>query len=164
MFHGRISLKSVLLLLLVNFVRGVQVGIDVYIPHRKYQVKPPSPPWFSAACAAAIVHRNHPFSLYQQNKSSGSKVKLRQASNHCKRDLEAAKLAYATKTKESITSHKLGSQDFWQIPNSVLNKGKSAIPPLFNHPEVLFSASYEAKLFAKIITLITLILMTQVSL
>ena len=36
----------------------VQVGIDVYIPHRKYQVRPLSSPWFSAACAAAIVHRN----------------------------------------------------------------------------------------------------------
>ena len=27
----------------------VQVGIDVYIPHRKYQVKSHSSPWFSAA-------------------------------------------------------------------------------------------------------------------
>ena len=35
-----ISLKLVLLLLLVNFVRGFRVGIDVYFPHRKYQVKP----------------------------------------------------------------------------------------------------------------------------
>ena len=52
----------------------VQVGIDVYIPHRKYQVKPHSSPWFSAACAAVIVHRNHFFHLYQQNKSSESKV------------------------------------------------------------------------------------------
>ena len=33
--------------------------------------------------------------------------------------------------------------------NSVLNKGKSAIPPLFNEPEVLSSASDKAKLFAK---------------
>ena len=63
--------------------------------------------------------------------------------------LEAAKLAYATKTKESITSQKLGSRDFWRISNSVLNKGKSAIPPLFNGPEVLSSASEKAKLFAK---------------
>ena len=39
----------------------VQVGIDVNIPHRKYQVNPHSSPWFSAACAAAIVHRNHFF-------------------------------------------------------------------------------------------------------
>ena len=50
-----------------EFCGWVQVGIDVYIPHRKYQVKPHSSPWFSAACAAAIVHRNHFFCLYQQN-------------------------------------------------------------------------------------------------
>ena len=55
------------------------------------------------ACAAALVHRNHLFCLYQQNKSSESKVQFRQASNHCKRILETAKLAYA----------KLGSWDFW---------------------------------------------------
>ena len=48
-------------------------------------------------------------------------------------------LAYAT--KESITSQKRGSRDFWRIANSVLNKGKFAIPPLFNGPEVLSSAS-----------------------
>ena len=87
--------------------------------------------------------------LYQREKSSDSKVKFRHASNCCKRDLEAAKLAYANKTKESITSQKLGSRDFWWIANSVLNIGKSAIPPLFNGPEVLSSASDEAKLFAE---------------
>ena len=48
-----------------EFCEWVQVGTDVYIPHRKYQVKPHSSPWFSAACAAAIVHRNHFFRLYQ---------------------------------------------------------------------------------------------------
>ena len=132
-----------------EFCEWVQVGIDVYIPHRKYQVKPHSSPWFSAACAAAIVHRNHFFHLYQQNKSSESKVKFRQASNRCKSVLESAKLAYATKTKDSITSQKLGSLDFWRIANSVLNKAKSATPPLFNGPEVLSSASDKAKLFAK---------------
>ena len=51
--------------------------------------------------------------------------------------------------QESITSQKLGSRDFWRIANSVLNKGKSAIPPLFNGPEVLSSASDKAKLFAE---------------
>ena len=132
-----------------EFCEWIQVGIDVYIPHRKYQVKSHSSPWFSAACAAAIVHRNHFFCLYQREKSSDSKAKFRQASNHCKRVLEAAKLAYANKTKESITSLKLGSHDFWRIANSVLNKGKSAIPPLFNGPEVLSSASDKAKLFAE---------------
>ena len=127
----------------------VQVGIDVYIPHRKYKVKPHSSPWFPAACAAAIVHRNHFFHLYQREKSFDSKVKFTQASNHCKRVLEAAKLAYANKTKESITSQKLGSCDFWRIANSVLNKGKFAVPPLFNRLEMLSSASDKAKLFAE---------------
>ena len=79
MVHGRISLNSVLLLMLVNFVEWFQVGIDVYIHHHKYQVKPHSSPWFSAACAAVIVCRNHFFHLYQQNKSSKSKVKFREA-------------------------------------------------------------------------------------
>ena len=131
-----------------EFCQWVQVGIDVYIPHRKYQVKPHSSPWFSAVCAAAIAHRNHFFRLHQREKSSDSKVKFRQASNRCKRVLEAAKLAYANKTKEYITSQKLGSRDFWRIANSVLNKGKSAIPTLFNGPEVS-SASDKAELFAE---------------
>ena len=73
----------------------------VYIPHGKYQVKSHLSAWFSAACAAVIVQRNHFFHMYQKDKSTDSKVKFRQASNHCKRVLEAAKLAYANKTKES---------------------------------------------------------------
>ena len=133
-----------------EFCEWIQVGIDVYIPHRKYQIKSHSSPWFSAACAAAIVHRNHLSCLYQREKSSDSKVKFRQTSNRYKRVLEAAKLAYANKIKESIASQKLGSRDFWRIANIVLNKGKFAIPPLFNGPEVLSSAfDDEAKLFAE---------------
>ena len=85
--------------------------------------------------------------MYQKDKSSDSKVKFRQASNRCKRVLEAAKLAYTNKTKESITSQKLDSHDFWQIDNSDLSK--SAITPLFNDPEVLSSASDKAKFFAE---------------
>ena len=51
-----------------EFCEWVQVGIDVYIPHRKYQVKLHSSTCFSGACSAAIVHRNQFFRLYQQNK------------------------------------------------------------------------------------------------
>ena len=91
-----------------EFCKWVLAGIEVYISHH-CQLKPHLSVWFSAACAAAIVHRNHFFCLYQQNKSSESKVKFRQASNHCKRVLEATKLVYANKTKESITSQKLAS-------------------------------------------------------
>ena len=132
-----------------EFCEWVQVVLKVYISHRKYQVKPHSSPWFSAACADPIVYRNHFFCLYKQNKTSESKGKFRQASNRCKRVLEASKLAYANKTKDSITSQKLGSQDFWRIANSVLSKGKSPIPPLFNSPDVLFSTSYKATCFSK---------------
>ena len=123
------------------------VGIDVYNPHRKYQVKPHSSAWFSASCAAAIIQRNHFFRLYQKDESSDFKVKFRQASNRCKRVIEAAKPAYANETKESNTFQKFGSRDFWRIANGVLNKVKSAIPPLFNVPEVLSSVSDKAKLF-----------------
>ena len=87
--------------------------------------------------------------MNQRKKSSDSKVKFRQASNHCKRVLEAAKPTYPNKTKESSTSQKLGSSDFWRIANSVLNKGKWAILPLFNRREVLSSASDKVKLFAE---------------
>ena len=56
--------------------------------------------WFSTACAAVTVHKNPIFFLYQQNKSSESKVKLRQAGNRYRRVFEATKLAYAEKTKQ----------------------------------------------------------------
>ena len=44
-----------------EFCKWVQVGINVYIPYRKYQVKPYSSSWFSAACTPAVVHRNYFF-------------------------------------------------------------------------------------------------------
>ena len=61
-----------------EFCEWVQVGIGVYIKNileniiqnvenislRKCRVKSHSSPWFSAACAAAIVYRNHFFRLY----------------------------------------------------------------------------------------------------
>ena len=55
-----------------------------------------------------------------------------------------------TKTRAySIASQRLGSRDFWRIANSVLCKSKSAIPPLFNRPEMVCPASDKAKLFPK---------------
>ena len=46
-----------------EFCKWVHVGTDVFIPHRKYRVKPHTSPWFSAASANVIVHKNHFFSL-----------------------------------------------------------------------------------------------------
>ena len=74
---------------------------------------------------------------------------FRQASDRYKRVFEAATHAYANEVKETFTSQKFGSCSFWRIPNSVLNKDKSAIPPLLNGLHVLSSASDKAKLFAR---------------
>ena len=41
-------------------------------------------------------------------------------------------------------------REFWQIANGVLNKGKSAIPPLFSGMEMLSPTSDKVKLFGKI--------------
>ena len=71
MFYGRISLSLVLLLLLMNFVSGFRLEL-IFIYPSKYQVKSHSSPWFSAACAAAIVHRYHFFRLDLKDKSSDS--------------------------------------------------------------------------------------------
>ena len=132
-----------------EFCEWLQVGSDVYIPYCKYQVKPHSSPWFLAAFVAAIVHRNHFFCFYQWNKSSECKLKFRQVSNCYKSVLETAIRAYVNETKESTTPQKHGSLDFWWIANSVLNRRKSAVHPVFNSLEVLFSGSDKAKWFAK---------------
>ena len=79
MLPGRISLNTLVLLLLANFVIRFRLKLfDLYIPHCKYQVKSHSSLWFSVACAATIVHRNLLFHLYRHNKSSESKVKFKQ--------------------------------------------------------------------------------------
>ena len=69
-----------------------------------------------------------------------------------------AKLAYANKTKEFITSQKLGPCDLQQIANNGLNK---VILHLFNSPKVLPSASDKAKFLIKTF-LSTLILLKNV--
>ena len=52
-------------------------------------------------------------------------MKFNQTGSHFKGVVEAAKLAYTNKTKESITFQKPGSRDFWRIANGVLNKDDS---------------------------------------
>ena len=74
--------------------------------------------------------------------------------------LEAARVAYAAK-KKKFHHFPESFQDFWSIADSVLNKGKSALPPLFYSMKALSSTSDKTKLFTKSF-LITLKLMTQV--
>ena len=69
MFNGRLSLNlgASAAAAATELCKWVQVGVDVYIPHRKCQVKPHSSPWFSATCAAVIAPRNDIFHLQLQN-------------------------------------------------------------------------------------------------
>ena len=92
-----------------------------------------------------LIKKGHFYPLYQQNKSSESKGKFRQASNHCKGFLRLPNLHVL---KEQKTPWLLRNLYFWWIANSV-NKTKSAVPPLFKCSEVLSSASDKAKFFAK---------------
>ena len=102
-----------------------------------------------AACAAAIVHRNHFFRLYQQNKSSAFTGSSDTLVIIAKRFLKLPNLFNNNKIKDSINSKKLDSRHFGRIANSVLSQkeGKSALPPLYLYsPEGLSSASDKAKL------------------
>ena len=78
MFHGRISLNSVLLLLLANSVSGFRLEMMCMSFIVSIRSNLTHPYGFQQL---VLAHRNHFFRLYQQNKSSESKVKFRQASN-----------------------------------------------------------------------------------
>ena len=104
MFHGRISLKSVLLLLTVNIGSGFRLEL-MYIS-------------LVVSIRSTLVHL-HGFQLHVllsyvkeitfvcTNSINLLKLKFRQASDCCKRILEGAKLAYANKTKTLRTFCKL---------------------------------------------------------
>ena len=87
----------------------VVVSVSIDFPSNSQRDAPFHRIVYDCSCADWNGLHDH---LYQKNKSPDSKVKSSQASNRCKRVLEAGKLAYANKTKESITSQKLGSHDF----------------------------------------------------
>ena len=128
-----------------EFCEWVQVGIDVYIPHRKYQVKPHSSPWSSDACAATIVHRNNFFHLYQKDKSE---VKFRQGSNRCKRFLKLPNLHMLMRQKNPSLARNLALRTFGELP-VVLSTKVNLLYLLFSGLEVFSSASDEAKVFSE---------------
>ena len=128
-----------------EFCEWVQIGIDVYIPHHKFYVKPHSFPWFSAACAAASVHRNHFFRLYQQNKSFESKGKFRPTSNCCKWVLDEFLLM---KQKSSSLPRNLTLRTSGILLIIVFSTKVHLLYFLYS-TEMLSSASDKAKLFAK---------------
>ena len=95
--------KLVLLLLLVNFVTGFRLELMYISLIKSIRSSLSHLHAFQLLVLLpySIVHRNHFLRLYQKDKSFNCKVKFRQASNPYKRVLEAAKLVYASKTKDS---------------------------------------------------------------
>ena len=117
-------------------------------------------PWFSANFATAMFHRNYFFDCTNRI----NRLNIKWISDRIViigRFLKLLNLHILIKPKSLLLSIPwlltLGSY----IADSVLNKDKSAIPPLFNSPGVS-SATDKIKLL--ICFLKTLILMTQVSL
>ena len=146
-----------------EFWERVEVEINVYISHRKYQVKLHSSLWFSAAFTASIVHRNQFFCFNQQNKPCKSKKSWDKIIIVAKTFLNLPNLHMLLKQKSFSLPRNLISVTFGKISEIAINKAKPAILSLFNCLEVLSSTSVKIKLSAKTFVK-TLILMTQVSL
>ena len=94
----------------------------IYIPNCKYQVKPHSSPLFTPSCAIAIKTT---FFIIIWFCLGNLAIVVKPAKN-----------SYTDKTNESIVLQMVGSCDFWCIANSVLYRGKSALPPLFRCPKI----------------------------
>ena len=100
----------------------LDVGIDIYILHCEYQVTFYLSPRFPVACNAPQLTEITSFvSNNIMNLLSGGQIQ------RCLQFLQnyfvAIKFANANKTKQSITSQKLGSSNFSQIANGFFNKG-----------------------------------------
>ena len=109
----------------------IEIGIDCYIPRRKFQLKPHSPPWSIPSCAAAIAHRNHYFHQYHRNATPENRKLFCDSRNHCKNVLKDARSNYAEGTRRSVASQLIGSGDFWRICNRVLNR-RGSLPYLLS--------------------------------
>ena len=53
-----------------EFCEWVQIGTDVYIPHRKFQVRPHSSLWFPFVCLAVIADKTEHIKKVTLAKSS----------------------------------------------------------------------------------------------
>ena len=119
----------------------IQIGMNTYIPTRTYQQKPHSQPWFTPECAAAICQRNFYFHKYQRDRTVRNLSSFKAARRRCKKTLDQARDRYANQTRESISSQKLGSKDFWRICNSVLKRSKSSLPSLSLNSDTMATSS-----------------------
>ena len=117
----------------LNFASGFRLEV-MYIPSIIINIRS----GFAHLCDFQLLvllpqHTEITFFVYQQNKSSAPKLKFRQAHHCCKRVLLKLSILLIKKSISLPSSY-----NFLPIANNILNKGKSAIPPLFD-TEVLSS-------------------------
>ena len=108
----------------------IRTGMAVYVPSRTFQQKPHSQPWFTAECAAAICQRNFFFHRYHRDRTARNLSSFKAARRKCRQVILHAKECYSKHVRQSITTQKLGSKDFWRICNSVLKRNKSSLSSL----------------------------------
>jgi len=92
-----------------------------------------------------ITHPNHFFHIFRCDNSIKNK---RLFIDTHRKTIQNARKNYQESVIAKISTQKLGSCDFWKIFNSVSNKGKSAIPPLFDGFNVVTSACDKSELLA----------------
>ena len=146
-----------------EFFEWVQVVIDVYIPHRKCQVKSHTSPCFLAACAAALVHINHFFRLHQKDKSSEYKVSCYRLVIAAKGFLKLPNLHMLIEQKSPSFPRNLPLRTFGELP-LVFSTKVNLLYLLYSTAQRcclmhLINQNCLLKTFLR-----TLILMTQVSL
>ena len=117
-FLSRCRLKYMSISLLIVNIRSIQF----------YKYQPHSSPRFSAASAVFIDHINH-FSHLHQKKNKVSKWNSDRPEIIAKAFLKLPNLLMLI--KKSITPRNLALTT-WQFANSVFNKDKTAICPLFS--------------------------------
>ena len=114
-------------------------------------VNPHSSQWFSSSFPAAIVHINHHFCLYQQNKSSESKVKSRRLLIVIKGFLKLSKFLVLIKKGLSLCRN-LFHMTFGKL-TIILSTLVNLLHLLYSTVlEMLPSASVQAKLFPKTVS------------
>ena len=102
MFHGRISLNLVLLLLVLSFVSRSRLEIDLFVVSIRWSLIHVHGFQLLQLLVLAIAHRNHLFRLYQHNKSPASKVKFRQVVNITKGSMKLPNLFILIKQKKRL--------------------------------------------------------------
>lgn len=130
-------------------VTWIKAGIKSFVLSRGYKVNSCSPPLSPAVWSFAIAHSKYFFRLYRSDKSDSNTCLFVLARNMYKPVLNEAKLIFAERMKQHITSRQFDSKYYWRLCKGVLNNNKYAIRPLVNQFEILTYSGGKAACFTR---------------